>query len=90
MTCAAFLVLLVGVEAFQIGAPCSIAHGRIGHGGTIARMAIYDDIKVRIKSAMKGGPDRKAELQVRCCAARGRAHASVRNISYAHTHSRDM
>jgi len=62
---AALLLLPLSALSFNAGP----AGSRGGHAVTLSRspvvstMSIQDDIKDRIRSAMKGGPDRKAELQ---------------------------
>jgi hypothetical protein len=63
---AAALLLLHSPFSFNVG----LAGIQGGHAVSLSRspvtftMSIQEDIKDRIRSAMKGGPDRKAELQV--------------------------
>jgi hypothetical protein len=60
------LLLLESALSFNVG----LAGSRGGCAATLSRspavltMSIQDDIKDRMRAAMKGGPDRKAELQV--------------------------
>ena len=58
------LLLLTSIAAaYQLAAPACFHGASAIHGAAIrTRMSIQESINTRMKTAMKGGPDAKAEL----------------------------